>query len=159
MATNLNPYLGFKDDARQAMEFYQSIFGGKLDVSTFADFHVSDDPAEADKVMHSALTTDNGLMFMAADTPNGMEFNPSTRISMSLSGGTEDDDELREYWDKLSDGGTVIMPLEKAPWGDTFGMILDKFGIQWMVNIAGTAAAPDDADEASADEVVEKKSE
>jgi PhnB protein len=150
MAVNLNPYLGFKDNARQAMEFYKTVFGGKLDISTFAEFHASEDPAEADKVMHSALETEKGLMFMAADTPNGMEFNQSTRVSMSLSGGSEDEAELRGYWDKLSEGGTAVMPLDKAPWGDTFGMVVDKFGIQWMVNIAGTKAG--EQTEGSADD-------
>lgn len=140
MAVNLNPYLGFKDDARQAMEFYQTVFGGKLDISTFGEFQASEDPAEANKVMHAALETEKGLMFMASDTPDGMEFNQSTRVSMSLSGGSEDEAELRGYWDKLVVGGTVTMPLDKAPWGDTFGMVLDKFGIQWMVNIAGSGA-------------------
>jgi PhnB protein len=131
----LNPYLNFKDNAREAMEFYKSVFGGNLTINTFAEFHVSEDPSEANKVMHSALETDNGLVFMAADTPNHMEFHEGARISMSLSG--DDEEKLRGYWDKLSEGGTPIMPLEKADWGDTFGMLIDKFGIQWMVNITG----------------------
>jgi PhnB protein len=131
----LNPYLNFKDNAREAMEFYKSVFGGNLTINTFAEFHVSEDPSEANKVMHSALETDDGLVFMAADTPNHMEFHEGARISMSLSG--DDEEKLRGYWDKLSEGGTPIMPLEKADWGDTFGMLIDKFGIQWMVNITG----------------------
>jgi PhnB protein len=88
--------------------------------------------------MHSMLTTESGLVLMAADTPNSMEFSPAAGFSVSLSG--DDDAELRGYWDKLSAGGTVIMPLEPAPWGDTFGMCVDKFGISWMVNIAGQAS-------------------
>jgi PhnB protein len=72
---------------------------------------------------------------MGADTPNGMSFNPGDNFSVSLSG--EDDAELRGYWEKLSDGGTVTVPLEQAPWGDTFGMCTDKFGVAWLVNIAG----------------------
>lgn len=136
MSTRLNPYLAFRDTARQAMEFYQSVFGGELTRSTFAELHASDDPAEQDKIMHSMLTTDAGLTLMAADTPNAMEYNPGTSHSISLSG--EDETELRGYWDKLSDGGTVTVPLEKAPWGDTFGMCTDKFGVAWLVNIAGS---------------------
>ena len=136
MSTRLNPYLAFRDTARQAMEFYQSVFGGELTRSTFAELHASDDPAEQDKIMHSMLTTDAGLTLMAADTPNVMEYEPGTSHSISLSG--EDEAELRGYWDKLSDGGTVTVPLEKAPWGDTFGMCTDKFGVAWLVNIAGS---------------------
>jgi PhnB protein len=97
--------------------------------------HASDDPSEQDKIMHSMLASPNGLVLMAADTPNQMSHNPGDNISISLSG--DDEAELRGYWDKLSDGGTVAMPLERAPWGDQFGMCTDRFGIQWMVNIAG----------------------
>jgi PhnB protein len=133
MASQLNPYLSFKDDARQAMEFYQTVFGGKLEAHTFAEYHASTDPSEDDKVMHSMLVADNGITFMASDTPNSMEYAPGARISMSLSG--DDEAELRGYFDKLVEGGTVTMPLEKALWGDVFGMCADKFGINWMVNV------------------------
>ena len=138
MTTLLNPYLGFRDSARQAMEFYQTVFGGTLDINTFGEFHASEDPAEQDKVMHSQLTTDNGFTLMASDTPNGMDYKPGSNYSVSLSG--EDEGELRGYWDKLSDGGSVTLPLEKAPWGDSFGMCVDRFGVSWMVNIPGTPA-------------------
>lgn len=141
MTTLLNPYLGFRDDARQAMEFYQSVFGGQLDLSTFAELHASEDPAEADKIMHSMLVTEGGLTLMASDTPNAMDYTPGNNHSISLSGGGEDDAELRGYWDKLSGSGTVTMPLEMAPWGDSFGMCVDKFGITWLVNIAGEQQA------------------
>jgi PhnB protein len=134
MPTTLNPYLNFRDNTREAMEFYQGIFGGKLDVNTFSDYNASPDPSEADKVMHAELKADNGIVFMAADTPNSMEYNPGTNFSMSLSGHNED--ELRGYFDKLASGGTVTMPLEKAVWGDTFGMVKDKFGVSWLVNVS-----------------------
>jgi PhnB protein len=135
MATRLNPYLSFKDKAREAMEFYQSVFGGKLTLNTFKEFHASEDASEGDKIMHAMLEAENGIVFMAADTPNRMEYRPGASISMSLSGNNEG--ELRGYFEKLSDGGGVTMPLEKAPWGDTFGMCKDRFGIDWMVNITG----------------------
>jgi PhnB protein len=135
MGTRLNPYLSFRDSAREAMDFYHSVFGGELSVSSFADMHASDDPAEQDKVMHSMLETEGGLTLMASDTPNSMEFTQGTNFAVSLSG--ENEAELRGYWDKLSDGATVTMPLAAAPWGDTFGMCTDKFGVSWLVNIAG----------------------
>ena len=133
MATHLNPYLSFRDDARQAMEFYHSVFGGELTMSTFAEFHVSDDPAEADKLMHANLATPGGLILMGADTPNTQEHVTTSNIAVSLSG--EDEAELQRYWDGLSAGGTVTVPFAKAPWGDTFGMLTDKFGVDWMVNV------------------------
>lgn len=135
MTVRLNPYLNFEDSAREAMTFYQSVLGGELTVSTFADFHASEDPAEQDKVMHSQLETPDGLTLMAADTPAAMESRPQSGVSVSLSG--DDEARLRGYWDGLSEGGTVVMPFEKAPWGDTFGMCVDRFGTSWMVNAAG----------------------
>jgi PhnB protein len=139
MTTKLNPYLSFRDNAREAMDFYQSVFGGQVERSTFAELHASEDPAEADKIMHSMLVTDGGLTLMASDTPNSMDFTPGNNYSVSLSG--DDDAELRGYWEKLSGDGTVTMPLELAPWGDSFGMCVDKFGISWLVNIAGAQQA------------------
>jgi PhnB protein len=133
VASRLNPYISFAGDARQAMEFYQSVFGGELRMNTFGEFGAQDAP-EADKIMHSQLETDNGFTLMASDTPPGMEHNPGTNITVSLSG--DDNDLLRGYWEKLSSGGTVQVPLEKQIWGDEFGSCVDRFGIPWMVNIA-----------------------
>lgn len=135
MISRLNPYIGFRDNAREAMEFYSSVFGGKLELHTFKEYHASQDPSEDDKIMHSMIETENGITFMAADTPKSMEYNPGKNITMSLSG--DDEMELKRYWDKLTVGATVHQQLNKAPWGDTFGMFTDKFGIEWMVNISG----------------------
>ena len=136
MSTRLNPYLSFRDNAKEAMGFYQSVFGGELTLSTFEELHASEDPAEQNKIMHSQLESEGGLVLMASDTPNSMDYTPGNNISVSLSG--DDDAELRGYWNRLSDGGTVAMPLEKAPWGDSFGQCVDKFGISWLVNISGS---------------------
>ena len=138
MQTRLNPYLNFKDNAREAMEFYRTVFGGTLDVTTFKELNASEDPSEDNKIMHSMLEADNGIVFMAADTPNRMEYRRGTNMSMSLSG--DNDAELSGYFEKLSDGGTIREPLTAAPWGDKFGMLTDKFGIDWLVNIAGQQA-------------------
>lgn len=135
MHTKLNPYISFKDNAREAMEFYKTVFGGNLVMNTFKEYHASQDPKEDNKIMHAMLEADNGITFMSADTPNSMEYHAGKNISLSLSGDNEA--ELRGYWEKLSAGGTTVMPLEKAPWGDTFGMLIDRFGIHWMVNITG----------------------
>lgn len=133
MQSRLNPYISFKDNAREAMEFYKSAFGGKLTLSTFKEGGMPSDPAYDDKIMHAMLEADNGIVFMAADTPPSMQHTPGANISISLSG--DNAEELKGYWQKLSAGGTVNQPLVKAPWGDEFGMFTDKFGINWMVNI------------------------
>ena len=138
MHSQLNPYVSFRDNAREAMVFYQTVFGGKREMQTFKEFHASQDPSEDHKIMHSVLTADNGIVFMASDTPNSMEYRTGTNMSMSLSGDNET--ELRGYYEKLSAGGTIGMPLEKAPWGDLFGMFTDKFGVSWLVNISGQKA-------------------
>jgi PhnB protein len=138
MSSTLNPYLNFRGRAREAMDFYAAVFGGEPTRSTFAEFQVSQDPAEAEWIMHSQLTTDAGFTLMAADVPAHMELKEGSNISVSLSG--DDEGELSGYFEKLLDGGTVIEPLSKAPWGDSFGMGIDKFGIQWLVNISGTPA-------------------
>src|SRR5579859_4697693 len=138
MQSKLNPYLSFRDNAREAMEFYRTVFGGKLQPQTFKELHASQDPSEDNLVMHSQLEADNGITIMASDTPSRMEYRPGTNMSMSLSGDNEA--ELAGYFEQLSAGGTVTMPLEKAIWGDSFGMCTDKFGVQWLVNITSPKA-------------------
>ncbi len=135
MASTLNPYISFRNNAaRQAMEFYKDVFGGTLTMNTFGEYGDPNAPG-ADGIMHGQLETDKGFTLMGADTPPGMEAkNPGDNITISLSG--DDEQELRGYWDKLSQGGTVTLPLEKQMWGDLFGQCTDQFGIAWMVNIS-----------------------
>ena len=133
MASRLNPYISFDGNARQAMEFYKDVFGGTLTLSTFGEFGAQDAPG-ADKIMHGQLETDRGFTLMGADNPPGTEYHPGNNMAVSLSG--DDAGELRGYWEKLSDGGAVPVPLEKQMWGDEFGMCADRFGVTWMVNIA-----------------------
>jgi len=131
MVSRLNPYIGFTDNARQALEFYQSVFGGTLVMNTFGEYGT--EGPDADKIMHGQLETDKGYTLMGADTIAGMERDSGSAITISLSG--DDGDELRGYWEKLAEGGTVTLPLEKQMWGDEFGQCTDKFGVNWMVNI------------------------
>lgn len=135
MQSKVNAYLSFKANAREAMEFYKSIFGGKLTLSTFKELGMAEDPSLADLVMHSMLEADNGITFMGSDTPPSMPFSEGSRVSMALNG--DNTAELTGYFERLGQGGTVKMPLAQAPWGDAFGMVTDKFGIDWLVNIAG----------------------
>lgn len=132
MAT-LNPYLTFPGTAREAMEFYRSALGGELSVSTFAEMG---DPGN-EGVMHAQLTTSTGMTLMASDMAPGTEGTPSPgdAITLSISGGQ--DDGLRGVWERLAEGGQVTMPLERQMWGDDFGMLVDRYGMPWMVNIAG----------------------
>ncbi|MCW2798878.1 MAG: phnB [Aeromicrobium sp.] len=138
MGASLNPYISFRDNAREAITFYHSVLGGELVISTFGESGMEIDPAAADNIMHSQLVSPSGLTLMAADTPANMDLADGNNIAVSLSG--DDEAELRGYWDGLTVGGSITVPLEKAPWGDTFGMFTDKFGISWLVNIAAAQA-------------------
>ncbi len=137
MPSRLNPYVNFDGKTREAMEFYRDVFGGELTINTFGEFG-NPDPAVADKTMHAQLESENGFTLMASDGPPGTELTVGDNIAISLSG--DDADELRGYWDQLSDGGSVLVPLEQQMWGDQFGMCVDRFGISWMVNITGSPA-------------------
>jgi uncharacterized membrane protein/uncharacterized glyoxalase superfamily protein PhnB len=135
MGVTLNPYINFRGQARAALEFYHSVFGGELNIMSFAEMPaVPTGEDEADHVMHGQLNADNGIVLMCADVPASMDHQPFNG-SISLSG--DDEATLRGYYEKLVTGGTTVEPLAKAPWGDTFGMCLDKFGVHWLVNIAG----------------------
>lgn len=135
MASRLNPYLNFRNTAREAMEFYKSVFGGELVINTFKDFGAAQNPAEEDLVMHAQLEAPNDFWLMGSDTPSNMEFKPGTTMTVSLSG--DDQEALTGFWNRLSEGATISQPLTQAPWGDSFGMLTDRFGTPWMVNISG----------------------
>lgn len=137
MGTRLNPYLTFPGTARQAMQFYETVFGGTLTVMTFADAGAQDVP-DPQQVMHAMLETPSGFTLMASDLPPGMDHQPGNAIAVSLSG--DAGDELRRYWSALSADGTVTMPLEMQMWGDEFGACTDRFGVSWMVDIAVPAS-------------------
>ncbi|MEV7168479.1 VOC family protein [Streptomyces sp. NPDC093224] len=136
MPSRLNPYISFDGDARQAMEFYQGVFGGTLALNTYGDFGGQDAGDAADRIMHGMLETAGGFTLMGADTPPGAGHRPGNNIAVSLSG--DDSAELGGYWEALCAGGTVTVPLEKQMWGDVFGTCTDRFGITWLVNISGS---------------------
>jgi len=132
VSSRLNPYINFAGNAREAMEFYQQVLGGDLKLNTYDQFGNQDAP-NADRIMHGILETPSGYTLMGADIPPGAEHNPGNDIMISVSG--DDADELHGYWDRLSEGGTITVPMEKQMWGDEFGACVDRFGIQWLVNI------------------------
>lgn len=139
MAAHLNPCISLRDTAREAGLFYQSVFGGELTVMTFGEGMPTGDAAHDELVMHSQLVAPRGFVLMVADTPPSMETAPSGNISISVSG--TEDDELTGPWSELSASGQVTVPLEQAPWGDRFGMCVDRFGVPWLFDITATPAA------------------
>jgi PhnB protein len=134
VATRLNPYLSFGDNAREAMTFYQQVLGGELELNTFGEYGTTEEPL-ASQVMHALLETPDGLTLMGADSAPGVERRVGNNITVSLSG--DDRDGLRARFAGLAEGGTIDVPLEKQMWGDEFGQLTDRFGIGWLVNITG----------------------
>ena len=135
MAT-LSPYLSFRAQAREALEFYRSVLGGELTVSTFGEYGVGGE-TEADGVMHGQLVTEDGLVLQGSDVPRALDFEEGRRITVSLFGDASEAELLRRRFAALAEGGEVSEPLERAPWGDEFGVLTDRYGIGWMVNISG----------------------
>ncbi len=132
MKPTLNPYLTFNGNAAEAMKFYHSILGGDLTMQTFEEAKMARTPQEKNRIVHAALKNE-ALTLMASD---GMINQPpkfGDNVSMSLQG--SDRGKLAELFNKLASGGKIDMPLAKQFWGDTYGMLTDKFGIHWMVNI------------------------
>ena len=148
MSAQLNPYLTFPGTAREAMTYYKEVFGGDLTMNTFGEYGADAEGSEG--IMHAQLETPQGFVLMASDTAPGQGegFTPGDHMSVSLSG---DDEALRGIWEGLAKGATVTMAMEKQMWGDEFGMLTDRFGIPWMVNIGSTSAEPPAGDDADAD--------
>jgi PhnB protein len=137
-AVQLNPYLQFQDQARDAMAFYREVFGGELTLQTFKEGGMSGHPSNDDRIMHAQLVSPHGVVLMASDVPDGVPHQPGSAIFLSLSG--DDEPSLRRFFEALSAEGTIVEPLVEAPWGDHFGMCRDRFGTSWMVNITAAAA-------------------
>lgn len=138
MTTWLNPYLKFRDNAAEALTFYQEVFGGKLDTITFGAAGNVDDPSQADLIMHGHLETADGWTFMACDSaendPRDISAPP---VDLCIGGTTESYDKIAGWFAALSEGGSVSLPLDKQMWGDWYGQVKDRFGVSWMVNISG----------------------
>ncbi|WP_375387268.1 VOC family protein [uncultured Amnibacterium sp.] len=140
MTANVNPYLNFRGSAREALTFYGSVFGGEPRISSFKDFGMPVGEGEEDLVMHGQVDLDGEPLLMGSDVPSHMGYTAGENtFSVSLSG--DDEGTLTGWWTALSAGADVQQPLEKAPWGDSFGMLKDRFGVSWLVNISGGAAS------------------
>ncbi|MFJ8007286.1 VOC family protein [Streptomyces fagopyri] len=137
MPARVTPYLNFGGNAREAMEFYHSVFDGTMDITTFADLHGARDAGQENLVAHSMLKGAAGVVLMASDTPAPDAHRPGGSFSVALGG---DEAHLTGYWRLLSEGGTVTVPFAKSSWGALHGQCVDKFGTTWLVNV--TTGAP-----------------
>ncbi|MFD7664883.1 VOC family protein [Streptomyces sp. NPDC059788] len=140
MSVDAVTHLNFRGDARAALTFYQAVFGGDLAVVTYRDAGNVREPSEADQVMWGQVTAGSGFRVMAYDVPAHLPWNQGENaFFLSLRGETAE--EITAYWEKLSEGATVVRPLEPAQWAPLYGMLTDRFGVTWVVDVVSPYAA------------------
>jgi PhnB protein len=128
-------HLNFRGQARDALASYQSVFGGHPMVVTYKDAGAVQNPAEADQVMWGQVTSDAGFSIMAYDVPSRLSYAPG-EIPVFVSVRGDSADEITGYWDKLIEGATVIQDLAPSGWSPLYGMLKDKFGVTWALDVA-----------------------
>lgn len=134
MTINVTPHLNFRGDARDALEFYQTVFGGELTIASYADMG-NTDPATADHVTFGQVTADNGFSVMAYDVYPHLEWDQGQDpFFVSVRGNAPE--EIQGYWDKLVDGAKVIQPIGPSPWAPLYGQLTDRFGVTWVLDVA-----------------------
>jgi PhnB protein len=136
----IDPYLTFDGNCAEAMRFYERTLGGKLEgMMTFGESPMGNEmpPGSGDRIMHAALAFD-GRLLMASDSMPGQPYQGMHGISLALACKTVD--EGKRLFDALAAGGKVTMPFDKTFWADGFGMLVDKFGVPWMVNVSAAQA-------------------
>ena len=135
---SLTPYLNFHGTARDALEWYHAVLGGEIQLMQYdAIPGMMGEPSEATRIMHGQVDTEDGLTIMAADYPGSMADMPAAStggVSICISGA--DSDRARGVWDRIAEGADIREPLQQAPWGDTFGMLTDRFGVPWMFSLS-----------------------
>jgi PhnB protein len=147
MTIQTTTHLNFRGDARQALEFYQSVFGGHAVINTYADFGMPAELPGSDKVVFGLVAAENGFRVMGYDIPGQVEGSiaggGSTRRennttvtdqALFVSIGSDTLDELRGYWEALSEGAVIVEPLAASAWSAGFGMLTDRFGVTWSVS-------------------------
>lgn len=134
MAINTTTHLNFRGDAHAALEFYRSVFGGELVIVTHAQAYGTTDPAETDLVSWGQVASDAGFRVMAFDVPAARPYEPGVSPFFVSVRGT-DPEEIGDYWTRLTEGGSVIAPLEPSAWSPLYGMVRDRFGVTWVLDV------------------------
>jgi PhnB protein len=134
MSITTTTHLNFRGDARPALEFYRSVFGGELAVVSYRDAHSVQDPAEADQVMWGQVQGDNGIHVMAYDVPSSLPYDAGVNaVFVSVRG--KDAGEISAHWKRLSEGATIVQDLGPAAWSPLYGMLKDRFGVTWVLDV------------------------
>lgn len=135
MSVTTTTHLNFRGAAREALDFYQSVFGGRTVAVTYGDAGAVRDESEADWVMWGEVVGDNGFHVMAYDVPSKLPWDQGENpFFVSVRG--DDAEEISALWDKLAKGATIVRPLEPAQWAPLYGMLTDGFGVTWVLDVA-----------------------
>lgn len=139
MAVKAVTHLNFRGDARAALAFYQSVFGGSQVVVTYRDAGNVQNPAEADQVMWGQVAADSGFCVMAYDVPSRLSYDRG-EIPYFVSVRGDAADEIARYWERLSEGAVIVQPLGAAGWSPLYGMLRDRFGVTWVLDVETAAS-------------------
>ncbi|MFF7281110.1 VOC family protein [Streptomyces griseorubiginosus] len=135
MSVTTTTHLNFRGDAREALDFYRSVFGGRTAAVTYKDAGAVRNESEADWLMWGEVTGDDGFHVMAYDVPSQLPWDQG-RNGFFVSVRGEDTEEISDLWARLAEGSTVVRPLEAAPWAPLYGMLTDRFGVTWVLDVA-----------------------
>ena len=138
MSIQTTAHINFRGEARAALEFYRSVFDGVITIATFADIHAVEAPAQADQVAWGQVEAPSGFRVMAYDVQPSKGFNAGENAFYIALRGT-DVGEIKARWDALADGATILAPLAPAPFAPLYGMLTDRFGVTWVVDVAHAA--------------------
>jgi PhnB protein len=135
MSVTTTTHLNFRGQARDALEFYQSVFGGHVVTVTHAQAYGTTDPKETDLISWGQVQSEDGFHVMAYDVPAALAYEAGVDpVFVSIRG--TDADELQRYWDGLAKNATIKAPLEPSAWAPLYGMLTDQFGVTWVLDIA-----------------------
>ena len=137
MSLQTTAHVNFRGDARAALEFYRAVFDGAITVATYADIHAAEDPAQADQVAWGQVEAPSGFRVMAYDVQTAKPFDVGANAFYIALRGT-DATEIQARWDALADGATIASPLAPAPFAPLYGMLTDRFGVTWIVDVAAS---------------------
>ena len=127
-------HVNFRRQAREALAFYRSVFGGEIALVTHAQAYGTTDPDEADLVSWGQVVSDAGFAVMAHDVPAQRAWSAGEApYFVSVRG--EDTDEISGYWNRLSEGANIIQPLAQSGWARLYGMLEDRFGVTWVLDV------------------------
>lgn len=139
MSIATTTHLNFRGEARLALAFYQSVFGGEQMTISYRDAGAIQNPDEADQVMWGQVASDDGFRVMAYDVPSAIDFDAGI-IPVFVSVRADDPAEIKRYWERLSEGAEIVQPLAPAGWAPLYGMLKDRFGVTWVLDVAPAAS-------------------